>query len=76
MDKEPCYCPHHADGDENCEGCLGCKASAAAVAGHKTRVVARLKEWRKQYDMPGQDGEFGATAQSCIDSAIGIVERP
>lgn len=38
-----CYCPHHADGDEDCRYCIGCRASEKAVKGERERC-ARIAE--------------------------------
>lgn len=38
----PCYCPHHADGDEDCEGCLGCRVSRKAIAAERDNWERRL----------------------------------
>ena len=75
MSTMTCYCPHHADGDENCDNCIGCKASSAATKGLAQKIVARFKLWRKQYDEPSQGGMIGAVAQSAIDSAIRLTEQ-
>lgn len=75
MSTMTCYCPHHADGDEDCDKCIGCKASIAATKGLAQKIVTRFKLWRTQYDLPSQGGMIGAVAQSAIDSAIGIIER-
>jgi hypothetical protein len=55
--------------------CPECLKIQAATEGLADRIVARLREWRGQYDLPGQGGEMGALVQSAIDSAIRITQQ-
>lgn len=68
-----CYCPHHADGDEDCDRCVGCKASLNAVEKERERC-AKVAEDEKVDAEDTQHAADIAYNDACMDIARRIRE--